>query len=742
MLRLLRGLRLVAGEKKMSLISGIKGKLLNSIVFLTKKRKFRRGSAAVLFFLLLAFFMTVDVVPNKVDLQLGQVSRENVFAPRALVYEDRNKTEDKRRQAAQAIPPQYELRDEVESAVLKDMGSVVQGVGSVQQEVGLKDEERARKMAKVLPFILSEGALLTLSRQDPESLSILGRELNAQVSKRMNDKNGVTTENLKTVVQEMTEDIAAVKLSRAYIELGQGLIRHYLRPNYFLNSEKTRLMQAAARESVPPEMVTIRKEEKIIGAGEVATADHLQKLEALGLSRGGMPWRTIIGNSLLIALLMVVVLFYLYQQNREIYTNAGVLYLLGIIVVVVLAVAKGILAIELTRSPEFGALLGYMVPLGAAGMLIAILIDSRLAVLVVSVMSLLLALMAGGQVNFGVVGLVGGITGVYSVSKLSQRGDLARAGFYTSAANVAAIMVMGIISNASPALVISSAFMLGVTNGILSSILTNGSLPYLENAFGITSAVRLLELSQPSNPLLKRLLTEAPGTYHHSILVGNLAEAAAEAVGGEGLLVRVAAYYHDIGKIKRPYFFIENQLSNDNPHDKIAPTLSTLILTSHIRDGLELAREYKLPLTIQKIIEQHHGSSLVTYFYHKARESGGDNINEDEFRYEGPRPQTKEAAIVMLADSVEAAVRSMQNRTHGRVEGLVRKILRDKLLDGQLDQCDLTFRDLEQIAEAFLKVLSGIFHSRVEYPDLTKEMERRKSRHGGSNRQSAGRGSA
>jgi len=200
----------------------------------------------------------------------------------------------------------------------------------------------------------------------------------------------------------------------------------------------------------------------------------------------------------------------------------------------------------------------------------------------------------------------------------------------------------------------------------------------------------------------------------------------------------VGAYYHDIGKIKRPYFFIENQLSSDNPHDKIAPSLSTLILTSHIRDGLDLAREYKLPQAITNIVEQHHGSSLVTYFYHKARENGGSNINEDEFRYEGPKPQTKEAAIVMLADSVEAAVRSMQNRTHGRVEALVRKILRDKLLDGQLDECDLTFKDLEKIAESFLKVLSGIFHSRVEYPDLTKEMERRKSKHGGYSKQSTG----
>ncbi|MFZ5645441.1 MAG: HD family phosphohydrolase [Bacillota bacterium] len=717
----------------------IKKKFLSGITFLMNKRKFRRGSAAVLFFLLLTFLISADFVPDRVDLSLGDVSREDIFAPRTVFYEDRVGTNEKKRLAEESIVPQYDRNNDVEPAIVKDFSTVLGQLAEIQQQNGLTQEEKVEKIKKAVPFELSDKTAGTLAIPDQRSLEQLSKALGMYIATAMNSPSGVTDENLKDIVTEINDKISGLKLSKAYIELGQGLVNYLMRPNTFYNEEKTRLLKSAARDSVHPVMVTIRSQEKIIGVGDVVTEQHLQKLEALGLSSSAAKWRTIIGSAMLVALLMVVVLFYLYQQCRDIYKDAGVLYLLGIIVVVTMAVARGILAIELTKSPQFGSLLGYMVPTGAAGMLIAILIDSRLAVLVVSLISFLLSIMAGG-VNFGVVGLVGGITGVYSVSKLSQRGDLARAGLYTSAANIVAIVIMGILGSISPTLIISSALILGVTNGILSSILTNGSLPYLENAFGITSSVRLLELSHPSNPLLRKLLTEAPGTYHHSILVGNLAESAAEAVGGESLLVRVAAYYHDIGKIKRPYFFIENQLSSDNPHDKIAPTLSTLILTSHIRDGLELAREYKLPRDIVDIIEQHHGSSMVTYFYHKARENGGDNINEDEFRYEGPRPQTKEAAIVMLADSVEAAVRSMQNRTHGRVEGLVRKLLRDKLMDGQLDECDLTFRDLDKIADAFVKILSGIFHSRVEYPDLTKEMERRKSKHGSHNKQSAGGG--
>jgi len=349
--------------------------------------------------------------------------------------------------------------------------------------------------------------------------------------------------------------------------------------------------------------------------------------------------------------------------------------------------------------------------------LIAILLDSRLAVLVVAITSFMLGLMTGENLNFAVVGLIGGITGVYGVSKLSQRSDLARAGFYAGAASMVAIFAIGLLDELSIGLVIISSLVLGSLNGIISSILTNGAIPYLESAFGITSSVRLLELSNPANPLLRQLQIETPGTYHHSLLVGNLAEAAANAVGGDALLVRVAAYYHDIGKIKRPYFFIENQMG-DNPHDKIAPTLSTLILTSHVKDGVEMAREKKLPQGITDIIEQHHGTSLCSFFYHKAVENNkNENISEEDFRYEGPKPQTKEAAIVMLADTVEAAVRALQNRTPSRVEGMVRKIIREKLMDGQLNECGLTFKDLDIIAGAFIRVLSGIFHNRLEYPD-------------------------
>jgi putative nucleotidyltransferase with HDIG domain len=263
--------------------------------------------------------------------------------------------------------------------------------------------------------------------------------------------------------------------------------------------------------------------------------------------------------------------------------------------------------------------------------------------------------------------------------------------------------------------------------------LTTGLLPFFESAFGLLTPMRLLELANPNHPLLRKLLLEAPGTYHHSLIVGNLAEAAAEAVGADPLLCRVGAYYHDVGKTKRPAFFVENQMTKENPHDKIAPSLSHLIITSHVRDGLELQEQYRLPSSIRDICAQHHGTTVLWYFYNKALEQDkSGNVSIDSYRYPGPKPQSKEAAIVMLCDAVEAAVRSMARPTPQRIEAVIRKIIRDRLQDGQLDESQLTLRDLDKAAEAFMQTLNGIYHPRIEYPDPAKVSAKGTESKGGS----------
>jgi putative nucleotidyltransferase with HDIG domain len=717
------------------------GMLKTVLSQIMKHRKIRRVSAAILFLLFVTFLLTSNILPNKSSLVVGQVSPRTYKAEKSIVFEDKEKTNEQRMQAADNAAKVYTRDPQVSNSVQQDITDLTGKVREIQGDNSLDPAGKAAKIHETLPFVLPVAEVEALAAASPETTKQVEDTLVAIVAAMLDAGEGVSQDGLEAAKNSLNNQIIQMYLAKHYEDFSLGVVDSYLRPNAFIDAEKTRENQQAAMDMVVPTMITVKEGEKIIGEGEIVTAEHLVKLQALGMTQPKLPWTSILGNFLLMILFVVLVVYYIYQQNRDIYNQPGLIYLIGIIVLVVLTIGKTVIAIDVSPWPEFGAQLAYLVPMAAAGMLIAILLDSRLSVLVVAVTSMILVLMTDNQIRFGLVGLIGGITGVYSVTKLSQQGDLIRAGLYISVANIVTIFIVGLAAGFPWGLLVSSSLALGVINGLISSILTIGLLPFMEHTFRLTSPVRLLELSNPNNALLKRLLTEAPGTYHHSIIVGNLAEAAADAVGGDSLLVRVGAYYHDIGKIKRPYFFIENQIACDNPHDKIAPSLSTLILTSHVKDGVELAREHKLPQGVIDIIEQHHGNSLVSYFYRRALESDHpETVTEEEYRYEWPKPQSREAAIVMLADTVEAAVRSLTNRTPGRIEGLIRKVIKDKLNDGQLDESDLTFKDLNTIANSFVMVLSGIFHSRVEYPDMSQEIERRK-KNVSARKQLAGRNS-
>ena len=405
------------------------------------------------------------------------------------------------------------------------------------------------------------------------------------------------------------------------------------------------------------------------------------------------------------------------QYRKDIAAKGNNIILLCLLTFIAVLLTQLITSVEISSQPETAELVGYLLPVAAASMLITILLDTKLAIFMTILFSIFTGIMTDNQLPYAINAFIGGLVGVYSVSKFSQRLDWVKAGVFVAGANIACILSLALMNSYTLRSTLI-ALSLGVINGFFSAIFAYGSLPFLESGFKVTTSVRLMELANPNQPLLKRLLLEAPGTYHHSILVGNLGEAAADVVGADSLLVRVGAYYHDIGKIKRPYFFIENQLGGENPHEKLTPALSSLIITSHVKDGLELTRQYNLPPVISDFISQHHGTSLVTYFYHKAVEIGNaDNVKEEDYRYHAPKPQSKEAAIVMLADNVEAAVRSMTAATPDKVEVLVRRIIKERLQDGQLDESALTFKDLDRIAVAFTRILSGIFHTRIEYPE-------------------------
>ena len=508
-------------------------------------------------------------------------------------------------------------------------------------------------------------------------------------------------------------------LEQTAVILGRQLIQ----PNLVLNTEKVNAARDEAVQSVEP--VQIRQGEIIIRKGDVVRTEHINLMRDVGLLRTGRDYGALAGRTLLVLAIVVLMVVYLHQNRSHVLESTSLLGLLGCVLVTVLLLGR---LFSLPAWPPAP----YLNPSALVGLLLTLLIDARVGGMAAVVAAVLLAVISDLSWSVGVLTLVGGLTAVLSVSKVSQRGDLMRAGFIVGGANFLLMIALGLVSK-DTGLILHSY--LGLLSGVLASIVAIGVLPYLESVFKITSSIRLLELSNPNHPLLRRLMLEAPGTYHHSILVGNLAEAAAEAVGADGLLARVGSHYHDIGKLKRPYFFVENQVGKDNPHDKIAPSLSTLIVTSHVKDGLELAAEYKLPPVVTQFIAQHHGTDLVRFFYHRATEAAeDDSVEERDFRYPGPKPQGKEVAIVSLADAVEAAVRSLSKPTPGKIEGLVRKIIKDRLNSGQLDESDLTFQDMDRIANSFAKVIMGMFHTRVEYPDkITKEdIEGKKGKNGSS----------
>ena len=389
-----------------------------------------------------------------------------------------------------------------------------------------------------------------------------------------------------------------------------------------------------------------------------------EEYETCLLYTSDRPALTMTGIAVFLVICTILTVLYMKFYHRDTYGRGNSMLILAVLALITLFITKLIISINISSRPEIAELVNYLVPVAMGSMLMAILLDTKIAIFMTMLLSICVGLLTDGQLTYAIVSFVSGTVGIFSVSRFSQRLDWVRAGIYVVGANILTIAAINLLNNQDWTILLYS-LALGILNGFFSTILAYGIAPFLESGFKVTTSVRLLELSNPSQPLLKRLLTEAPGTYHHSIMVANLSEAAADAIGADSLLVRAGAYYHDIGKLKRPYFFIENQLGGENPHEKLTPALSTLIITSHPKDGLELAQQYGLPPVITDLIYQHHGKGLASYFYHKAVELGNaDNISEDDFRYDAAKPQTKEAAIIMLADSVEAAVRAAVSYTH------------------------------------------------------------------------------
>ena len=364
----------------------------------------------------------------------------------------------------------------------------------------------------------------------------------------------------------------------------------------------------------------------------------------------------------------------------------------------------------------------YLIPIVIASMVLTILVDARIAFIGTVTLALLIGVVLGNKLDFVIVSTFAGTASIFTVTRLRTRSQLFWSFIFVAAAYIIAITAVELLKFSTVDVILES-YGFAIGNALLSPILVYGIIGFLEIAFGITTDLTLLEQSDLNRPLLKQLAVKAPGTYHHSVLSGNLAEEAADAIGANSLLARVGSYYHDIGKMNKPEYFVENQMGAENRHEMLRPNLSALILASHVRDGIELAKKHKVPEAIIDFITSHHGTMRMEYFYKKAIDQAGDepNVNEMDFRYPGPLPISKEAGIVMICEGIEAATRSIKEKTLNRISDMVDTVIKTRLDDGQLNECDLTLAEIGKIKSAILPILIGMYHVRVEYPDDTEE---------------------
>lgn len=734
------------------------------------------GFSLVLSLLVTPFYMVLPV-----SYRLGDVADHDIKAVRDFLITDEGATERKRLEAASKSLAVYDLDEEavqhlrqrlstsfammrgifqkpVESVAGKEDPKVdFQGVHKSPRELAL---ERKKEFEQKLGATLADRdfAVLVEEKFNPRlegdvlhltstvlDTGVVGNKslLLSQVQK------GITLRSVQSGAESKEVDLLGflsledarrqmrlragtlVDESRRVLEAVVHLAQAVLQPTITFNRNETELRRQQAVEAVKPVLFQVKKGEMIVREGQRVGDEERLKLEmqAQGkLERGAI--FTMVGAALLVGLLTWVSFNTAGRYVRKFPGKAKDLLFLITALTVFLLLAKlsVVVAEALNNTFPFisSSAILYILPMAAGAMLVTIFFGPLTAIFFAFVLALLSGFLLDRQFEFLFYYLLGSLAAIQGVEVCRDRSTPLKAGLTVSLINVAVIVVLSLSAERMFSPQTGVALLSGITGGLLSGVVTTGLCPLVEMAFGYTTDIKLLELANMDQPVLRELMVWAPGSYHHSLVVGNMVEAAAKSIGANSLLARVAAYYHDIGKIKKPQYFVENQAGGENRHERLAPSMSSLILISHVKDGVELAKQHRLGQAIQDIIQQHHGTSVISYFYQKAldvqeklRSSKGaiSSVQVDDYRYPGPKPQTKEAGLVMLADAVEAASRTLAEPTASRVQGLVQKIINKIFSDGQLDECELTLKDLNEIAKSFIQILTAILHQRIDYPE-------------------------
>ncbi|MDQ5826257.1 MAG: HDIG domain-containing protein [Chloroflexota bacterium] len=700
--------------------------------------------SAIFLIVVLTGIMVVPFQPGQDSIEAGVPATQDIFSPTFLRYESKVLTDQAREKAMQSPSNEVWVQDaegvQRQRSILLNNLSIIDTVRNNQDPNPDPGRERIRTLQDT-PLTQAQMDLL-LEMDDSDYRYWRDNAVIPGFDAVMKSRR-VTSEADLNAARASLPDLLVPALTSDQEAVAVAFISPRLSINMALDEAQTEQRRQDAAATVKPVVVEVQRGETILRQGELITPEAIEKLQEAGLLSRQLSPQNVLGTAGIVGLLMLLLHIYIYRNTPQVWRRHKQLALVAMLLIITIGTARLILPGH--------SLLPYLLPVAAVSMLIAVLLSADLAVVVTAVTSVLLGVMLsnGLSMDLPVYYFVSGLTGIFSLTRIEKVSTFARAGFFIACASFAAALVTQVLSVGVPdwysvgLLLLAAGF-----NGGISTSITYAAFSLLGTLFGITTPLQLMELAHPDQPLLRRLMQEAPGTYHHSLVVSNLAERAAEAIGADTLLARVCAYYHDIGKVEHPEAFIDNQSGMANLHDRLSPAESAHIIAGHVRDGVKLGQRYKLPKRVLDAIPQHHGTMLIKYFYYKAA-AVDPNVSQDQFRYPGPRPQTKENAILMLADGVEATVRSMAQSgaldkmataaaaattnsdatespslysDHASLPAdviaeVVHKIISERIEEGQLDECDLTVRDLARIQEAFVSMLKGIYHPRIVYPE-------------------------
>lgn len=677
-----------------------------------------------LLFLFLGLFLFAvlydQAKPHQYELRLFDIATETIRSP--ITIEDKETTERLKKEAADKVTDVYTLKKEYAENRVDLISSLFTTIVEIQNEIK-EEKKEPTKMMDALKERLPQEWFSYLSADEwekllhaaPEDIETAKEAAVTAVHSIMAER--ITQSELEKARAKVQDELKYVMLSPSLKEIVVKLTKQAIIPNVIYDRTATEEKRRQAMDEVKP--VKILQGQVIVEEGQFITNEIYHQLQLVGLLQNDRSFQPLIGLFLFVLLLLSPVVYYFgrEQANKNLFVYTAIFTIMLLVMKLVRLIPE---------SDVFST--GYLVPVAFGTMLVRIFIGERIAIMTSILYAICGSLMFNEgmgvngtiQVSLAIYLVTSGLAGSFFLHKQLRRTKIWQAGVFVAFINMVVMLALTLLKNGHYSLTEIGMFLLmAFASGIFSAILTIGLLPVFEACFGILSSMKLIELSNPNHPLLRKILTEAPGTYHHSIMVANLAEAACEAIGANGLLARVACYYHDIGKTKRPQYFIENQIGG-NPHDHLSPQLSKNIILAHVSDGVAILKKHRMPKEIVDIAEQHHGTTLLKYFYHKALEQTG-YVLEEEFRYPGPKPQTKEAAIISIADSVEAAVRSLSNPSQEEIGKIVRSIIAERLQDNQLNECDITLKELEMVARSLCETLNGVFHSRIEYPEIRKE---------------------